>query len=66
VKDPEARAFLGMLLEKLEGMKNDMSANEAVQDIIEHEIQSAAYLETFALKVFNLADNIDRSGKATR
>ena len=33
---------------------------------MDHEAAGAAYVENFALKVFSLADNEDRQGKATR
>jgi vacuolar protein sorting-associated protein VTA1 len=65
-KSNEARAYLGNVLEQLESIKHGISADAGVQEVVDHEIQSAAYVETFALKVFNLADNTDRSGKATR
>jgi hypothetical protein len=47
-------------------MKAEVVEDESAKDIVEHEIQSAAYVESFALKVFSLADNTDRAGKATR
>lgn len=35
-------------------------------DVIDDETASSAYVESFALKVFKMADNEDRSGQATR
>jgi vacuolar protein sorting-associated protein VTA1 len=42
-------------------MKASLSDNDAVADDA-----GAAYIENFALRVFNMADNEDRKEKATR
>jgi len=61
-KDPAARNFLFDLLSTLENVKKEIGPNDAIDD----ENASAAYVESFALKVFNVADNEDRKGQATR
>ena len=61
-KDPTAKSFLFELLGSLEKLKAEIGPSDAV-DI---EIASAAYVENFALGVFNLADNEDRRGAATK
>jgi hypothetical protein len=43
-------------------MKAELGSNEAVSD----DAAAAAYVETFAVKLFVQADNEDRSGKGTR
>lgn len=66
-KGAAARAFLGELLGTLENMKLNISASDPeAKEVIDHETASAAYVEGFALKVFGMADNEDRAGKATR
>ena len=66
-KGVAARAFLGELLGTLENLKLNISANDPeAKEVIDHETASAAYVEGFALKVFGMADNEDRAGKATR
>ncbi|CAL1695220.1 unnamed protein product [Somion occarium] len=62
VKEPAARHFLFELLGTLEHMKKEIGPNDA----IEEESASSAYVENFALKVFAIADNEDRAGRATR
>ena len=57
-----ARPFLFALLDLLERMKAELGQNDAIHD----EAASAAYVENFALRVFTVADNEDRKGKATR
>lgn len=61
-KDPASRDVLFALLSTLERMKKDIGSNDAL-DI---ESVSSAYIENFALRIFNMADNEDRSGSATR
>lgn len=46
----------------METLKNEIGPNDA----IDNDAASAAYVENFALKVFGMADNEDRSGNATR
>lgn len=46
----------------METLKNEIGPNDA----IDSDVASAAYVENFALKVFGMADNEDRSGNATR
>lgn len=43
-------------------MKANLADNEAVTD----DDAGAAYIENFALRVFNMADNEDRNEQATR
>lgn len=61
-KDTASRDLLFGLLGALERMKKDIGPNDAI-DI---ENASSAYVENFALRVFGMADNEDRSGHATR
>jgi hypothetical protein len=61
-KSTGARDLLFELLAVLERMKEELGPSDAV-DI---ESVSSAYVENFALKVFNIADNEDRKGEATR
>lgn len=61
-KATPCRNFLFELLGLLESMKQDIGPSDAI-DI---EAASAAYVENFALRVFNLADNEDRKGQSTR
>ncbi|KAK7465403.1 hypothetical protein VKT23_005381 [Stygiomarasmius scandens] len=61
-KDNASRTLLLDILATLEKMKNDVGPNDAI-DI---EAASAAYVENFAVKVFAVADNEDRSGNSTR
>ncbi|KAF9015645.1 Vta1 like-domain-containing protein [Cyathus striatus] len=61
-RDTAARDLLFSLLGVLERMKQEIGPSDAV-DI---EAASAAYVENFALKVFTIADNEDRSGRAAR
>lgn len=43
-------------------MKGSLADNDAVTD----DEAGAAYIENFALRVFNMADNEDRKEQATR
>ncbi|KAK0465583.1 Vta1 like-domain-containing protein [Desarmillaria tabescens] len=61
-KTVPCRNFLFELLGLLESMKQEIGPNDA----IDMEAASAAYVENFALRVFNLADNEDRKGQSTR
>ncbi|KAK2461541.1 hypothetical protein APHAL10511_006004 [Amanita phalloides] len=61
-KDPSSRQFLFALVDLLERMKKDLASSDA----IDNEAAGCAYVENFALRVFSLADNEDREGKATR
>ncbi|KAJ7751330.1 Vta1 like-domain-containing protein [Mycena maculata] len=61
-KDPASRNFLFELLGSLEQMKKDIGPTDAI-DI---EAASAAFVENFALRVFGMADNEDRSGGGNR
>jgi vacuolar protein sorting-associated protein VTA1 len=66
-KDDVGRKFLGELLGALETMRSDVSASDAAtKEVLESEAASAAYFEGFALRVFTVADEEDRAGKATR
>ncbi|KAJ7786487.1 Vta1 like-domain-containing protein [Mycena metata] len=61
-KDAASRNFLFELLGALEKMKQDIGPTDAI-DI---EAASAAFVENFALRVFAMADNEDRSGAGNR
>lgn len=61
-KDPASRDVLFALLSTLERMKKSIGSSDAL-DI---ESVSSAYVENFALKVFAMADNEDRTGNSTR
>jgi vacuolar protein sorting-associated protein VTA1 len=61
-KDTASRNFLFELLGALEKMKKDIGPTDAI-DI---EAASAAFVENFALRVFAMADNEDRSGAGNR
>ncbi|KAG6817961.1 hypothetical protein H0H87_012429 [Tephrocybe sp. NHM501043] len=61
-KDPASRDVLFALLGFLERLKKEIGSIDAL-DI---ESVSSAYVENFALKVFAMADNEDRTGFATR
>ncbi|KAG2022938.1 hypothetical protein CC2G_000650 [Coprinopsis cinerea AmutBmut pab1-1] len=61
-RDPPSRDLLLSLLGVLERMKTEIGPNDAV-DV---DAAGAAYVENFALKIFTLADNEDREGRATR
>ncbi|KAF8216052.1 Vta1 like-domain-containing protein [Mycena galopus ATCC 62051] len=61
-KDTASRNFLFELLGTLEKMKKDIGPTDAI-DI---EAASAAFVENFALRVFGMADNEDRSGAGNR
>ncbi|KAK0208765.1 Vta1 like-domain-containing protein [Desarmillaria ectypa] len=61
-KSVPCRDFLFELLGLLETMKEEIGPNDA----IDMEAASAAYVENFALRVFNFADNEDRKGQTTR
>lgn len=43
-------------------MKKEIGPNDA----IDNDVVAAAYVENFALKVFEMTDSEDRAGKATR
>ncbi|KDQ63199.1 hypothetical protein JAAARDRAFT_29215 [Jaapia argillacea MUCL 33604] len=59
---PASRSYLLSLLTLLESFKASLGSNDA----IENEPASVAYVENFGLKVFGVADEEDRAGKATR
>ncbi|GLB35885.1 putative vta1 like [Lyophyllum shimeji] len=61
-KDTTSRDVLFELLGVLECLKKEIGPHDAL-DI---EAVSSAYVENFALKVFAMADNEDRTGNATR
>ncbi|KAF9512288.1 hypothetical protein BS47DRAFT_1091098 [Hydnum rufescens UP504] len=58
----ECRPFLFDLMDTLEKLKQELKSNDAIAT----DEAGSAYIENFALKVFNLADNEDRKGKASR
>ena len=61
-KSNPSRDVLFSLLGVLEHLKKDIGPNDA----IDMEAASSAYVENFALRVFTMADNEDRSGGANR
>ncbi|KAF5352683.1 hypothetical protein D9756_005956 [Leucocoprinus leucothites] len=61
-RDNASREILFALLGILENMKKEIGSIDA----IEIEAASAAFVENFALRVFQSADNEDRRGAATR
>lgn len=61
-KDAASRTLLFGLLTALERLKNEIGPNDAI-DI---EAASAAYVENFALKVFQSVDDEDRAGRANK
>ncbi|KXN88791.1 hypothetical protein AN958_06660 [Leucoagaricus sp. SymC.cos] len=61
-RDNASRDVLFNLLGILENMKKEIGSVDA----IETEAASAAFVENFALRVFQSADNEDRRGAATR
>ncbi|PKY19785.1 DUF605-domain-containing protein [Rhizophagus irregularis] len=61
-KSKESKLFLAKLLDILEQEKKELADNEAITN----EMAGEAYIENFSLKVFTIADNEDRAGKATR
>ena len=61
-RDNASRDVLFKLLGVLEHMKQEIGSVDA----IEVEAASAAFVENFALKVFQSADNEDRRGAVTR
>ncbi|KAJ3919648.1 DUF605-domain-containing protein [Lentinula edodes] len=61
-KDNASRTLLLELLDVLEKLKREIGPNDA----IDTESVSAAYVENFALRVFSVADDEDRSGNSTR
>ena len=61
-KDHEVLAFLMALMDKMEADKKALAGNEAItQDIV-----GQAHVESFALKLFDYADQQDRAGKADK
>ncbi|KZT30903.1 DUF605-domain-containing protein [Neolentinus lepideus HHB14362 ss-1] len=68
-KATPARTYLFSLLSLLERMKSDVVSTlgkSGGADAVEDEAASAAYVENFALRVFESADSEDRKGQATR
>ena len=61
-KGNPSREVLFNLLGVLEHLKKDIGPNDA----IDMDAASSAYVENFALRVFAMADNEDRSGGANR
>ncbi|KAF9454126.1 DUF605-domain-containing protein [Macrolepiota fuliginosa MF-IS2] len=61
-RDNASRDVLFSLLGELESMKKKIGSVDA----IESEVASAAYVENFALRIFQSADNEDRRGVATK
>lgn len=61
-KAKESQAFLVSLLDYLENLKKDLASHEAITN----ELVGYAYVENFALKIFNKADDEDRSGLASQ
>ncbi|KAG8219518.1 Vta1 like-domain-containing protein [Butyriboletus roseoflavus] len=61
-QDSNSRNLLLNLLDALERLKREIGPNDAI-DI---EPASAAYVENFALKVFQMADDEDRAGNPSK
>ncbi|KZW02553.1 DUF605-domain-containing protein [Exidia glandulosa HHB12029] len=61
VRAKDGRAYLMGLMDSLEKMKGQLDDSDALGDIA-----GQAYIENFALRVFDVADGEDRSGKATK
>ncbi|KAI9747325.1 MAG: hypothetical protein M1815_004308 [Lichina confinis] len=59
--DTESSAYTTMLMDKLEKMKSE----NAESDIITDDVASHAYVEQFALEVFDRADNAVRSNNVS-
>lgn len=62
IKDTASRNVLLALLGLLEQMKSSIGHSDA----IDNDAAGSAYVENFALRVFSVADNEDRSSRATR
>jgi vacuolar protein sorting-associated protein VTA1 len=62
VKHPASRAYLSPLLNLLENLKKEIGPN----DLVDNDVAAAAHVENFALRIFEMTDAEDRSGKATR
>ncbi|KAF8321387.1 Vta1 like-domain-containing protein [Cantharellus anzutake] len=58
----ECRPFLLALMDVLERAKKELNSNDAVAS----DEAGSAYIENFAIRVFNNADNEDRKGKSSR
>ena len=56
-KQPDEKAFLMKIMDWLEEVKKSQKDN----DSIIHDIPAQAYLENYALKIFNYADQQDRA-----
>ncbi|KAG9314062.1 Vta1 like-domain-containing protein [Chiua virens] len=61
-QDANSRNLLLNLIDALERLKKEVGPN----DTIDIEPASAAYVENFALRVFKMADDEDRAGKASK
>ncbi|KIJ66291.1 hypothetical protein HYDPIDRAFT_86643, partial [Hydnomerulius pinastri MD-312] len=61
-QDTGSRNLLLNLLNALERLKKEIGPNDAVDS----EPASAAFVENFALRVFKMADDEDRAGKASK
>lgn len=59
---PVNRQFLSSLLTALETLRATIGPSDAINV----ESVAGVYVEDFALRVFNVADNEDRNGKANR
>ncbi|EFP79332.1 uncharacterized protein PGTG_05653 [Puccinia graminis f. sp. tritici CRL 75-36-700-3] len=60
--EPESREFLMRLLDLLEHAKTQLSENDAITN----NLAATAYVENFALKIFDGADKEDQQGLSTR
>ncbi|KAG9017619.1 hypothetical protein FRB90_000489 [Tulasnella sp. 427] len=60
-RDKDSRNYLLKLMTPLETIRADRGSN-----VLTDEKQASTYIEDFALKVFDSADNEDRRGDATR
>ncbi|KAG0145075.1 hypothetical protein CROQUDRAFT_589421 [Cronartium quercuum f. sp. fusiforme G11] len=68
--EPETRQFLSILLEYLEGVSIscaiDAKARLSDQDAITNNLAARAYVENFALKIFDGADQEELGGNPTK
>ncbi|KDE07880.1 hypothetical protein MVLG_01973 [Microbotryum lychnidis-dioicae p1A1 Lamole] len=62
VKENGSNAFLMEMMDRLEASKSELGTNEAITD----DAAASAYVENFAVKLFDQADDEDRKGKSTR
>ncbi|SCV71069.1 BQ2448_3831 [Microbotryum intermedium] len=62
VKEKASNMFLMEMMDGLEASKTELGMNEAITD----DVAASAYVENFAVKLFDQADDEDRKGKSTK